>query len=111
MSTVDGFYCFGLELPWLDNQSSISCIPEGVYQCRKTHSNKNKYCIEIMNVTGRTNIQIHAGNYTRNIQGCVLVGDSIAMIDLDSIPDVSNSKLTLSKLMSHLPDSFELEIQ
>jgi hypothetical protein len=109
--TVDNaFFCFGLELPNLGNQPNVSCIPEGIYKARKHFSPSNKNCIEILGVPARTHIQIHAGNYTRNILGCLLVGDGIKYLDMDNIPDVTNSGNTLAKVLNHLPNEFEVEI-
>lgn len=105
-----GFHCFSLELPWLGNKQDVSCIPAGRYTGRKILSPSNGYCIEIMDVPGRTHIQVHAANYTRQIRGCAAVGDGIKYLDLDNIPDVTNSKATLVKLMSHLPDEFDIHI-
>ena len=108
---VGGFQCFALELPWLENQRGISCIPRGTYKAFKRQSPKNGAVIEFENVPQRSNIQIHSGNYTRQIEGCILVGSSIAFLDGDTIPDVANSKTTLDKLLALLPDRFEVIIE
>ena len=104
------FQCFTLELPWLGNSRNISCIPAGNYSAKKYQSPKFGTVILIEDVPNRSMIEIHAGNYTRQIQGCILVGDGIKYLDGDSIPDVTNSKKTLAKLLDKLPDSFEVEI-
>lgn len=105
-----GFRCCTLELPDLDNERNISCIPPGRYRCSKIESPSLGECVEIEDVQGRTFIRIHAGNYTSQIKGCILVGDSIKDIDRDGILDVANSKTTLRKLMNLLPNNFELMI-
>ena len=92
-------HCFTLELPWLGNEQSVSCIPEGKYTVELIDSPSNGMCLAIQGVEGRTHIQIHSGNYTRQIRGCMLVGDSIKYLDGDDIPDVTNSRNTLSKLL------------
>jgi len=99
-----------LELPWVGNQQNISCYPAGLYTWRKIVSQSLGECIEVENVEGRTYIRIHAGNFTYQIEGCTLVGDSIKDIDADGIPDVINSRNTLNKLMALLPDSGTLEV-
>ena len=105
------FQCFTLELPLLNNESSVSCIyPAGGYIGRKHFSPNNGDVIAIDNVMGRTNIQVHSGNYTNQILGCILVGDSVKFLNDDKIPDVTNSKNTLNKLLSMLEDSFSIEI-
>ena len=105
------FHAFTLELPWLDNQRNISCIPAaGGYVGRKHKSPANGDCIAIDNVKDRTYIQIHAANYVRQLAGCIAVGDSICYIDRDGVPDVSNSKNSLKALLEVLPDKFTVDI-
>lgn len=105
------FQCFTLELPLLDNANDVSCIyPAGGYKGQKHFSTKNKDVIAINNVMGRTGIQIHSGNYTYQILGCILVGDSVKFLNDDKIPDVTNSRNTLKKLLSILPETFNIEI-
>ena len=105
------FKCKTLELPNLDNKVRVSCIPESLYRCRKIISPSLGECIDIKDVPGRTYIRIHAGNFTRQILGCVLVGEKLIDFDGDGITDVTSSRKTLSKLMSCLPNSFLLEIK
>lgn len=104
------FRCFTLELKDNNNLPNISCVPEGRYKAFLRDSPSNGKCIELKNVPNRTYIQIHSGNYTRNILGCILVGDSIKFLDGDTVPDVTNSRSTLDKLLSLLPQEFEVEI-
>lgn len=106
----NGFECFTLELPWLENAQNISCIPAGTYQCEKHQSPNHGYCVSIKNVVGRTQVLIHKGNFNRNTKGCVLVGESLIDMDKDGKVDVSNSKETLDRLMSELPREFQLVI-
>jgi len=109
--TVNDFRCFTLELPMLDNAPNISCIyAAGGFRGNKHFSPHNGDVVAINNVMDRTNIQIHSGNYISQIRGCILVGDSIKFLDSDNIPDVTNSKATLAKLLKELPDSFNIEI-
>ena len=90
---------FTLELPYLDNKQSVSCIPAGYYVAKYRKSPSNGDVIELKNVPGRSYIQIHSGNYTSQIEGCILVGDSIVDINKDGILDVANSRETLSRLL------------
>jgi len=109
--TYKDFQCFTLELPWLENRTNISCIPRASgYKGEKYKSHHNGDCIAIINVLDRTHIQIHSANFTRQIKGCIAVGDSIKFLDGDTIPDVSNSKNTLKALLSVLPPFFTIEI-
>lgn len=103
--------CFTLELPWRDNVRNVSCIPPGIYPAAIIDSPSNGRCIQLENVPGRSYIQIHAGNYTRDIEGCILVGDSVKYLDGDTVPDVTNSRNTLAKLLDVLPDGlFYVEV-
>ncbi len=104
------FQCFTLELPWLENQRGISCIPAGEYEAFKRMSPKNGSVVEFANVKDRSNIQIHRGNYTRQIEGCILVGDSVRFLDADSIPDVANSSAMMDRLLALLPNKFKVVI-
>lgn len=109
--TSGDFKCFTLELPWKDNEKNVSCIyPAEAFKGVKRVSPKNGDVIELVNVIDRSYIQIHSGNFTHQIEGCILVGDSIKFLDTDTIPDITNSKVTLKKLMSILPDKFTIEI-
>lgn len=111
------FRCVSLELPWLANQKDVSCIPGGIgqsviqYRCCKINSENFGECFAIINVPGRTLIRGHIGNFTRDILGCIVFGDGIKDIDHDGILDVTNSKHTFFKLLSILPDEFNLEIR
>jgi len=104
------FTCYTLELPWINNHKNISCIPAGTYECVKHVSPKFGECTRVKNVCSRAYILIHAGNFTSQTKGCILVGESIADIDRDGIMDVASSKRTLDQLMTALPDKFEIVI-
>jgi hypothetical protein len=105
------FMCKVLELPDLDNQRNISCIPEGLYKAKKRISPGKGYeVIEYINVSNRTYIQLHHGNYTRQILGCQLPGKDFIDLDGDGIPDITNTKATLDELLSMLPDTFMIEV-
>jgi hypothetical protein len=66
--------CETLELPWRDNQRSISCIPTGTYQVVERTSPKFKDHLHVLKVPGRSYILIHAGNTHNDIRGCILPG-------------------------------------
>lgn len=104
------FQAATLELPWKQNQRNISCIPTGTYHVDKTNSGKfGAGTFAVNNVPDRSLIRIHQGNYTRQIQGCILLGTRFGDINRDGITDVVNSKATINKLKK-LADEFELQI-
>ena len=67
---------YTLELPYINNERNISCIPEGEYIAKPRKSPSRKTTVyELEAVPGRSNIQIHIGNTTDDIEGCILVGN------------------------------------
>ncbi|HDM8140673.1 TPA: hypothetical protein P0E12_004963 [Vibrio harveyi] len=100
-----------LELPDLNNETNVSCIPEGIYHCTWIESPSLGWCYNVADVYGRTFIRIHSGNYTSEILGCILVGDGHKDINGDQLVDVTNSKKTLEKIHNMLGDSFTLQIK
>lgn len=74
MSVNGEIFCYTLELPWLDNLNSMSCIPKGTYSGILRYDKPDGWRIQLEDVPDRTGIQIHMGNYTSNTTGCILVG-------------------------------------
>lgn len=106
------FECVTLELPWLDNKRSISCIPEDEYMVWKmlpTIKRRYEY-FWVKNVPGRTGILFHPGNYTRQIKGCILPGEDLIDLNKDGVIDVTNTTKTLKILTALLPEKFRLTI-
>lgn len=116
-STHLEFTCKTLELPWLNNQNRISCIPPGEYICRRRKSpskgGKEVFLItekDGSHVNGRSYIQIEWGNYYTDILGCILVGRSHTDINGDGFRDVTSSRDTFKELYSKVPAEFPLLI-
>ncbi|POY35498.1 hypothetical protein C3K47_15680 [Solitalea longa] len=86
--------CYSLELPWKDNLNNISCIPVGTYNGILRYDKTDKWRIQLENVPNRTGVQVHMGNYTKQTEGCILVGAD-AKVDNCS---VLNSSTAYSKL-------------
>ena len=64
--------CNTIEFPWKNNESSISCIPEGKYLLEKRYSKKFQWHIEIMQVPNRGAILFHpANNALKELNGCI----------------------------------------
>tara|TARA_R100001594_G_scaffold35736_1_gene65264 strand:+ start:8526 stop:8933 length:408 start_codon:yes stop_codon:yes gene_type:complete len=97
------FYGHTLELPWKDNEKRVSCIPKGVYEVKKRHTEESKYKYEhlhILDVENRELILLHIGNYPKNSKGCILLGNTRAL------NFVGESRKAFYKLMYDL-GSFE----
>ena len=76
-----------LELPWHDNEPRFSCIPAGRYYCELQPATKwsprdDGRIYHILNVPGRTAIEIHAATWAGDVRrgwhsdllGCVALG-------------------------------------
>ncbi len=64
--------CYTIELPWRNNQSKISCIPEGRYELQKRYSGKYKHHLEVKAVAKRSCILIHPANDAmKELKGCI----------------------------------------
>lgn len=64
--------CQTIELPWLENQRCVSCIPEGIYILQKRYSKRFKKHLHIKNVPGRNLILIHPANHAqKELKGCI----------------------------------------
>lgn len=80
-----GFQCYTGELPWRENDKNTSCIKTGVYQCQKRISKKHGTCYGVLDVPGRSDIEIHKGNFCgdesnglkSDVEGCIIVGRAI----------------------------------
>lgn len=86
------------ELPWHENKSDISCIPEGCYTCEMKQSASKGYVPHIIDVIGRDNILIHVGNIPKQDSlGCILIGE--AFEKLDGFQAITSSKKAYGELM------------
>ena len=74
------YLCDTMEPTWRDlrNEGKVygrTAIPEGTYRVFITKSIKfRKWLPQLWQVPGFEGIRIHAGNYPRDTQGCILVG-------------------------------------
>jgi hypothetical protein len=83
--------CVTLELPWLNNQPMVSCIPAGIYKCNRYMSPKRGYEVfELQGVPDRTAIEIHIGNYPADTDGCILLGTSYGQNSIVDSTDAFN---------------------
>lgn len=92
-----------LELPWRENKTGISCIPEGLYPMRWTHSPRfGRKTWELVDVPERTAIRIHAGNYAGVVlsdsNGCLLPCMGWGDINKDGVVDGLSSTVATRQL-------------
>lgn len=104
------YSCKTLELPWKDNEKKVSCIKDGKYKVTKHISPKFGLCFKVHGTIDRSEILIHSGNYKRQTEGCILVGENFKDLDGDKLTDITNSKKTLNELINILPSEFNLII-
>lgn len=80
-----------------------SAIPEGSYRVVVTKSRRfQKYLPLFVGVPGFEGVRIHAGNTSRDTEGCILVGQNI------QVGKVLWSRITLEKLMKLIENEKEI---
>lgn len=101
-----------LELPWLDNARSISCIPEDDYEVIKQPPKESRPYpyFRLPNVPGRDGILIHRGLNPEHSKGCILCASRFINVNSD-FPILEESGKKLEWLIKNLPDKFILEIR
>lgn len=109
---VDGEYiCYTLEDKMREEPNKAvsdwkiyanTAIPTGKYNLSINMSNRFKKILPLIeNVDGFTGIRIHAGNTSKDTEGCILLGTT-----WDGKSDfIGNSRVALSLLMEKLSDA------
>jgi hypothetical protein len=88
--------CFSIELPWLQNKPSVSCIPEGRYELEKYYSEHLANHLHLKAVANRSLIMIHAANDAmQELRGCIapvsiLTAEGKGLRSRDSLKKVLN---------------------
>jgi len=112
---VDGMPVFvTLELPWMNNEPQISCIPTGSYTCRKRKASESitagiGEAFEVVDVPNRSDILIHVGNTVDDIKGCILIGEKFGMIDWK--PAILGSRSSYQKFLTLTKGLKELSLE
>jgi len=110
-TTGDGYSWYTLELPWLENQPDVSCIPLGTYTAKlqySPHFETDLY--HLIDVPNREAVEIHSGNFAGNklmgldsdVLGCVLVGKMVGSLNNSRHqlqPAILSSKAALTEMM------------
>lgn len=100
-----------MELEYNYNFRRVSCIPPGTYIVIKRVSKKYGEHFHITDVPNRDLILIHGANYSRQLLGCIGVGEAFVDLDKDGLKDITNSRATLKKLLTIMPKEFKLVIK
>lgn len=86
--------CFTIELPWLQNQHNISCIPEGRYELRKRFVQKFGLHLLVVDVPERSWILIHpASDAKTQLKGCIAPVTNLIAPGKGSESRLANEKL------------------
>lgn len=110
---------YTLELPWLNNENNISCIPQGLYNCVRFNHPEKGWVWRVLNVPGRSGILIHSGNFAckgvlnskefkSDTLGCIMLGLNINK----SVPMITDSKKAMALWYSIVgDDNFCIEVK
>ena len=93
-------FCDTLENPYINNERSISCIPEGNYKVRlrlpRESATRDYLHLLVQDVPNRDYILFHRGNTAKDTSGCILVGNGREQ-DI-----VENSRLAMDLVMQEI---------
>ena len=107
------FICNTIELPWKNNETKVSCIPEGKYFIRKRYSQKFKWHLEVLDVKNRSLISFHpANNALQELKGCIAPVTKLSGPGLGLMSRKAFTKLkSLVYATLHRKESVELIVQ
>jgi len=99
------FYCMTLEDKVREVKiKSITAIPKGRYELAITFSNRFQELMPLLiNVPNFEGVRIHWGNYSKDTDGCILVGSSKA------VNMIGNSRAAYAKLLALLKKAIKTE--
>ena len=103
-------FCNTLEPADRENLVGFSSIPCGQYRCVRYTAPTYGETFMVKEVTGRSDILFHWGNYDHNSKGCILVGNGINYHD--KLLAINSSKDTFRRFMKKLDpyDEFILTV-
>lgn len=105
--------CNTLELPWKDNQRSVSCVVPCRGRARWTRSQRfskaqgrDVFMWELLDIPDRSGIRVHSGNYAgvdfTHSLGCVLPCTDWKDINRDGILDGTASKAAMDRFLAFM---------
>jgi len=122
--TVNGTELDTLELPdrnnaATNNSATAGRINAGTYQAHVRTDGARGWRLELEGVEGRSNIQIHVGNYPADTTGCILPGtgrsgdmvtnSSDARQQIRDIVDAAGTNATIQVTITDVPEAEETE--
>lgn len=116
---AEGFTAFSGELPWRENASNVSCIPEGTYKCVWTCSPRFKRFMYLLeSVPQRTGVRKHSANfmgdkamgYEAQLNGCIALSEKLGWMNGQKCLLVSAP--AMRKFENHMQhNTFTLEVR
>jgi hypothetical protein len=108
--------CVTLEHAYPDGSGGWAAkIPPGTYTCQRGQHQLAGMAspfetFEVTQVPGHSNILIHMGNFDKDSEGCILVGETITGSDAGEM--ITNSRATFAAFMAFQDglDSFTLTV-
>jgi len=108
------FHSYTLELPDLNNKRSISCIPEGTYNCRlrlpRESATRDYMHLLVKDVPDRDYILMHIGNSPKDTRGCILTGKTVKKNWLGQ-SSIAHAELMDSIIENNLSENISLTIK
>ena len=72
LTLPDGSQYPSLERPWLNNKPSVSCISAGHHKFKRDTHGRFQW-FRVLDVEGRTHIEMHLGKEPWHSEGCILL--------------------------------------
>ena len=101
----DKYHCYTLEDKVREVKvQNVTAIPKGRYEVIVNFSNRFQQLMPLLlNVPNFEGVRIHWGNYSKDTEGCILVGSS------KSVNMIGNSRAQYTKLMAELKKATKTE--
>lgn len=96
-----------LEDAWRNNETNISCIPEGRYKIYRVNSPRFGKTFTVNDVPQRDLIRFHWGNYDADTNGCILVG---LKFGVEKRPSIAQSQAGFKRFMDLMSGISEAEL-
>lgn len=109
---------YTIELPWRDNETGISCIPQGLYNIIPHNTKAHPNSFRFLNVPNREGILFHPFNFASDVrfgkdwkhsesEGCIAPG-----FDYDlKVPMLKNSVKAMDWMREYIKGNWCVEIR